>query len=201
MRIAVIGWGSLIWNAGIGNTKLKLREYDRAWRDDGPLLPIEYARQSGGDRLTLVIVSGQSLQRTYWAEHQEIADVGKARLNLAAREGISVSRANMDIHVACKDGSGDGSDSERPTIVAWLREKNLDVAIWTGLPAKPRSFSAIAALEYLQELVSLDAATCARDYIIKTPPQIQTKVRDLARKQFGWNDAADKFFSRFIHNE
>jgi hypothetical protein len=59
MRIAVIGWGSLIWDP---------RELDRQgrWHTCGPRLPIEFARISKDVRLTLVIVKGADLQQTYW---------------------------------------------------------------------------------------------------------------------------------------
>jgi hypothetical protein len=49
--IAVIGWGSLIWCPGILRTKSR-------WHSDGPALPIEFARISGDNRLSLVIHPG-----------------------------------------------------------------------------------------------------------------------------------------------
>ena len=48
MKIAVLGWGSLIWNKG----KLRLTTN---WTDGGPVLPIEFSRISDDGRLTLVI--------------------------------------------------------------------------------------------------------------------------------------------------
>lgn len=48
MRIACIGWGSLIWN------QKDLLIYGE-WYKNGPALPIEFVSQSSDDRLTLVI--------------------------------------------------------------------------------------------------------------------------------------------------
>jgi hypothetical protein len=51
--IAVIGWGSLIWNpAPAGGTALQVQGQFAA---DGPILPLAFTRISGDKRLTLVI--------------------------------------------------------------------------------------------------------------------------------------------------
>lgn len=48
MRIAILGWGSLIWNPN----GLPIRG---DWQRGGPVLPIEFSRISSDERLTLVI--------------------------------------------------------------------------------------------------------------------------------------------------
>lgn len=48
MKIAILGWGSLIWD------KRTLR-LAGDWQTGGPVLPIEFSRVSGDGRLTLVI--------------------------------------------------------------------------------------------------------------------------------------------------
>ena len=48
MKIAILGWGSLVWNPR------NLSIINSAWHPDGVLLPIEFARISRDGRLTLV---------------------------------------------------------------------------------------------------------------------------------------------------
>jgi hypothetical protein len=72
MKIAVIGWGSLIWCPG----SLRIQT---AWHNDGPSLPIEFARILKDGRLTLVIrpgsvhqnvLGGERLRRSWQCEKQ-----------------------------------------------------------------------------------------------------------------------------------
>jgi hypothetical protein len=93
MSIAVLGWGSLIWSGGNLGIKTK-------WRSDGPVLPIEFARVSQDNRLTLVIQPGSADQPTYWALSQ-FSTVSQACENLRAREGSN----SADIHFLSQDGS------------------------------------------------------------------------------------------------
>ena len=48
MKIAILGWGSLIWNQNGLPVKGQ-------WKKNGPVLPIEFSRVSRDGRLTLVI--------------------------------------------------------------------------------------------------------------------------------------------------
>src|SRR5712691_7390037 len=88
MKIAILGWGSLIWCPG----SLRIRTL---WHSDGPSLPIEFARISSDRRVTLVIHPGAPDQMTYWAL-SEFDNVVAARENLRLREGPRCKPA--DIH-------------------------------------------------------------------------------------------------------
>jgi hypothetical protein len=83
MRIACLGWGSLIWDPG----SLPLRRNKPRWFTDGPELPIEFARKSSGGRITLVIVprGKAKAQPVLWA-HLTCLSVAQAHEALARRE-------------------------------------------------------------------------------------------------------------------
>lgn len=79
MRVAIIGWGSLIYDRGV------LRLVD-GWHKNGPPLPVEFARISGNGTISLVISPEHGTTvTTYWAESME-GDLPLARENLCDRE-------------------------------------------------------------------------------------------------------------------
>ena len=58
--IACIGWGSLIWDR-------RNLDVDGHWRADGPILPVEFARQSSNGRITLVLGRGFAPVPALWS--------------------------------------------------------------------------------------------------------------------------------------
>jgi hypothetical protein len=182
MQIAVIGWGSLISSPGA--LRLQTR-----WYRDGPSLPVEFARISGGNRLTLVIHPPSRNQQTLWAVAAS-DDLPQVRENLRGREGTQLRL----IHTASAGGVfSDGvAESVKESVTAWLRQKpHLSGCVWTGLPSnweKERNciYSPADAVRYLR---GLDDPARARAYIQTAPRQIQTEARDAIRAQLGWKDA------------
>ena len=71
------------------------------------------------------------------------------------------------------------------TIADWARVKEVDAVIWTDLPGNFKDFTVPNAVRYLQALTGskLDRA---REYIQKTPTQIETAVRKKARTELTW---------------
>src|SRR5688572_13249029 len=84
MSIAFLGWGSLIWDP----RSIHLRS---EWRQDGPVLPIEFARHSSGDRVTLVIEKSTPPVQVLWAQAADTS-LQDARASLREREGTTLAR-------------------------------------------------------------------------------------------------------------
>ena len=78
MKIACIGWGSLVWRP-------ENLQIQNKWFDDGPLLPIEFTRQSDNGRMTLIIDDSSSFVRTLWAL-MTVEDLPTAIKSLEERE-------------------------------------------------------------------------------------------------------------------
>jgi hypothetical protein len=180
LMIACIGWGSLIWD------KRNL-DVDGHWRADGPALPVEFARQSGDGRITLVIVQGFAPVPTLWSIFNT-RDLAEARQSLRVREGVFRSRA--DEFIACWRRGENPSSEPDATISAWAAGKNLDAAVWTSLPPKfggidgrmPTENDVVA---YLQALEG-QARTAAEEYVRRAPRQIATAYRRAIERALGW---------------
>jgi hypothetical protein len=180
-RIAVLGWGSLIWNP-------RYLALAGDWHEDGPTLPIEFARISSGNRLTLVIHPGADPVTTLWAM-MSAWDLGEARENLRIREG----RPPMEgIGWVCRNDSAFGpSEYEYADVVReWLLTKDIDCVVWTALLCNfkeklCREFTVEGALAHLRKLEGPERDK-AEEYVRKTPNQVQTKVRQAAQKELGW---------------
>jgi hypothetical protein len=82
MTIVCLGWGSLVWNRGGPPLVTEGNE-------DGPAIPIEFARQSDNGRMTLVITSGslRSSERAGRIEHIKALADGTDKLAEGAKDG------------------------------------------------------------------------------------------------------------------
>lgn len=181
MNIAVLGWGSLIWDP---------RELATSgeWQADGPVLPIEFARVSANGRLTLVIVPGAQLVTTCWAR-SSLSSLPDAIKNLCVRE------ETVERHIGSLR-EGDVRAGTMPaqlvaSINTWRQRQGLDAVIWTNLPEKfsevtGQPFTPENAVAYLKSLES-DARAKAEEYFRRAPAQVQTPVRQVVEAQLGWS--------------
>ncbi|MCI0559420.1 MAG: hypothetical protein MN733_13070 [Nitrososphaera sp.] len=184
MRIAIIGWGSLIWCNKNLHVKLP-------WRKDGPHLPIEFTRKSGDSRLTLVLAAGATQQPTLWAL-SDCQTLEEAREDLQQREGTS-ERCNIGI---CGKGIDSPAYFGSDVISAWCTTNDFDGAVWTALRAKDpkgqnRLMSPEEALAYVQSLKEDEKAwKRAKEYVQLAPTQIDTPTRRLLRDRLQWENLA-----------
>lgn len=175
MNIAILGWGSLIWD--------KRTEFDR-WRDewsfDGPELSLEFSRISTKTRhgaLTLTVddINGETCTVAYTISKR--LDPDQAISDLRVREGTILKR----IGYYFADGSRDGEPDVPESIKSWIAEERLDVVIWTRLQSNfhdetGKAFSVPNAISYLQSLTPKGQAKAA-EYVCRAPDFIDTPLR------------------------
>ena len=177
-NIACLGWGSLIWDP----RELPIRH---AWFEDGPLVPLEFARQSKDGRITLVKVDDAPAVRSLWAL-MDTECLGDARSRLAEREGIP--KKDIEVHI----GSWSHKNPSPPAISGlkeWAVARNIDAAVWTALPQKFKSKETFPdedqIIAYLGSLTGPERDNAER-YIRRTPRQIDTRYRRRIEAVLGW---------------
>jgi len=178
--IACIGWGSLIWDR-------RNLDVDGHWRPDGPMLPIEFARQSSDGRITLVLGRRFASVPALWSVFNT-RDLEQARESLRVRENIPRSHADESIAQWRRDENPVSEPDA--TISTWAAGKNLEAAVWTNLPPKydgidgrvPTENEVIAYLRTLEG----QARAAAEKYVRRAPRQIGTAYRRAIETALGW---------------
>nr|WP_315158793.1 hypothetical protein [uncultured Flavobacterium sp.] len=184
MKIAILGWGSLIWQP----KELKF-DTNIGWKENGSVLPIEFARISKDGRLTLVITpNGTEVPTLYSVSSFDSLDL--AVLNLAVREGSG--RKSIGCYDKSKDEFYPIDFSFKENIKNWIQTTDFDAVIWTNLPEKldlenvtKTEKDPDGRIDYLQNLKGSKSAL-AEEYIRNTPKQIATKYRNQIIKTLGW---------------
>jgi hypothetical protein len=188
LRIAVLGWGSLVWERRELNTAAE-------FTPNGPLLPVEFCRISADGRLTLAIDEDFGDVCTTYSAPSAFADLDAAIENLRKREGTIVSEIGFVEPAAGRQS--DAAMERHPqvvaTIAAWAEASGYDAAIWTALESNfqrrskgGETFSVTAAIRYLEALEVEDAGKFDRAlrYIRNAPPEVETPVRDEVAKRW-----------------
>ncbi|MCB2400069.1 hypothetical protein U8P80_10110 [Rhizobium beringeri] len=169
MKIACLGWGSLVWDP----RELPLRS---EWLPDGPTIRVEFVRQSGKEfgRITLVIVPTAEPVVSKWAEMNsddpdEVAEMLRLREGKPHRHHIGQWRVGQD------------DPSVLPGLSGWAGDRGVDAVIWTALPPKfhgeeGRIPSVEEVATYLNSLPEERRAEAVA-YIRNAPVQIKTAYR------------------------
>lgn len=181
--IACLGWGSLVWDPR------ELPVQDK-WFEDGPLLRVEFARQSSDGRLTLVLLPTVTEVRSLWAPFS-VSEVAQARKALGKREGLS--EKNHEKHIAVWSTT-DKPDLEPSSIRAWAQGLGLKAVVWTALPPRFRDEdgripTVEEAVQHLRDLPHEQRRNAER-YIRMAPRQVDTAYRRRFELEFGWTPLA-----------
>lgn len=153
-----------------------------AWHTDGPVLPVEFARQSKDGRITLVVTDGVNPVTVLWAEltSESVTD---------AHEALRLREETVKRFVGLWT-SGSIPDSQTAVIVSeWALSKQIDAVVWTALGPK---FSGANVMPTCDQVVAHLKATqgdvrrVAEEYVRKAPAQITTSYRQAIEAQLGW---------------
>ena len=192
MNIAVIGYGSLIWDLD----DLKPKVTGPWHRGAGPAMPVEFSRVSPKRKQALVLVIQQDVPNmsatSYIMSTRTTLD--EAIEDLAARE-----RTNLDhIGYAERDGARSFSRNKgvAETVTNWLTEVEIDAAVWTDLDGNfddhiGETFSHEAGLAYLRTL-SGQSLFEAWQYITYAPSETDTPFRRFLSEDKWWNTVSYK---------
>jgi len=156
------------------------------WFEDGPLVPVEFTRESGDHRMTLVIDQQAKPVRVLWAQMLS-TDIGAAQKALRDREGIP------DKNWKSRIGSwrrGEPTPESIPDLPQWAEARCLDAVIWTALEPKfKREYRSPSVEEVISHLRGLSGVTRerAKEYIERAPRQIDTDYRRQIEAVFGWS--------------
>lgn len=167
-RIVCLGWGSLVW----AGRDLPVKS---AWQDDGPELPLEFARHSADGRMTLVIVQNVPPVPVLWVE-LDVDNLNQAVSSLAEREGVPRQ------HVIGRWPNKTAQQYQcEQAIAIWAHNIGVDGVVWTALPPGMKQTRGI--MPKLDEIIAhfsrLDKAARERasEYVRRAPPQIETPYR------------------------
>lgn len=182
MKIACLGWGSLIWDS---RDLLITGE----WQSNGPLIPVEFLRKSADGRVTLILDSNVKPIQSLWCL-MKTDNLETAKWSLGRREYENANEVWVNRNI----GSWNKYDTSPviiPTLQDWATENEIDAVIWTALPCKhpiynnETSASMEEVVDYLKSLTGEEYER-AKKYILNTPTQIDTDYRRAITKELGW---------------
>jgi len=176
MHIAILGWGSLLWDE-----RPEFDEHHLPWEFDGPELKIEFSRisQTRGGALTLVIdpANGSSCRVAHAKSKRR--DPEDAICDLRSREGTT--RENIGIHFANGSLNQSKDQNTLAAITAWAKTKAIDVVVWTDLTSNFQkvcgsAFSTASAVAHVRALDG-GAKSGAAEYVWRAPAFVNTPLR------------------------
>jgi hypothetical protein len=185
VRIAILGWGSLLWDLDDLGPHVTGGWVTRG----GPRLPMEFSRISPKRRMGLVVALDPAAGRLCATHAIRSArdDPAEARADLARRERAPVERIGW----ARADGAAEGRlPAVTEAVVAWCREAGVDAAVWTDLEPNFAAvagapFNVAAGIEWLRGLEDASLAEAHR-YIRNAPASTRTPLRRALARDPWW---------------
>ncbi|QPH55314.1 hypothetical protein [Pontivivens ytuae] len=175
MKIAILGWGSLIWD--IENLEPHVAG-DWHMRG-GPELPMEFSRISPKRKMGLVVCLDP--QHGAACPTHAIRST-RARLTDAVSDLARRERAPEDLIGRCtQDGAHGRLPEVNEAVMAWCRMSGHDGAVWTDLEpnfllSRGVPFSVKRGMDYLRTLEGESLAEAHR-YIEEAPSTTMTPLR------------------------
>ena len=176
-KIAVIGFGSLLWDLDDLAPKVS-----GEWKMyEGPILPLEFSLVSRKRHyaLALVIDYGDGAPCPTCVIDSVRSEIGAAIVDLANRERMEPT--NIGFVDRNTGESHSHREETRNTLWNWIENSNYDGAVWTDGERNfealtGRAFSLQTAQDHLRSLqgISLEEA---RRYIRNAPARVETPLR------------------------
>jgi hypothetical protein len=194
LRIAILGWGSLVGvtEDHLGYLKNRVRG---EWVREGPALPIEFARVSDTRHraLTLVIDRDHGQENQVWYIESTRKDPRDAACDLRVREGTTTENIGLICLKQRVVRSGQGGDRRTEEVIAqWARERSLDAVTWTDLRTNfqkevGQPLSVQTALDHLRHRLTRDGRDAAVKYVEHLVPlAVETPLRTALRASPWW---------------
>jgi hypothetical protein len=176
MRIAILGWGSLLWEGGT-----EFDSWHGDWALDGPALKIEFCRisQTRLGALTLVIDDEHGTPTTVGWCVSKRTKLDDAMCDLRSREGTTLDQIGR-IAIPQRANPTTATPANA-AIENWAQGKELAAVIWTALGSNfqektKQRFSVDAAITHLKSLPP-EAKAKAAEYIWRAPRFVNTPLR------------------------
>lgn len=179
-RIAIIGWGSLIWSPGDLAVQYPLQPTDLC-------LNLEFARRASDGRLTLVLDPVNGVPCQVHATQYEGDNLNEAIRNLRYRERVRSKAWIGYVNLKAGTRRAEAFEYDPENVLAieeWGRRHNWDAVIWSALRSNfPAPYTPEAAIRHLEALWPHELHK-ALDYVRNTPPQVKTPVRAAVEGRF-----------------
>jgi hypothetical protein len=175
-RIAILGWGSLLWD----KHPVFDSQHDR-WKKAGPLLKLEFSRisRSRCNALTLVIDEDDGELNTVSYSISKRLKLIDAMCDLRCREGTTIQ--NIGYYSASNGSNRCRNPQALKSIITWCKKKQMTDVVWTDLKSnftkKKGSLFVDAAITYIQTVLTAEGKSKAAEYIWRAPTFVNTPLR------------------------